>query len=48
MEAVESRIITSCILNTPWCRVDIFLTPETWVTPALTDDQLLGSNLIYG
>ena len=36
MEAVVSCIVSSCLRNTPWCRVDIFLTPDTWAASALT------------
>ena len=36
MEAVVSCIVPSCLRNTPWCRVDIFLTPDTWAASALT------------
>ena len=36
IELVGSRIVTSCLLSTPWRKVGIFFTPDTCVTSAFT------------
>ena len=48
MEAVVSCIVSSCLRNTPWCRVDIiFLNTQYMGSLCFNCDQLLCSSLIY-